>query len=313
MQKLTNDGLEQYNTCEEEILTSRFEPSDSTAKLLSKEENELRIHLNSSQFNTTKNKGVLVKIKAKLKKLRKDNKKNKHIQTQVNQLLKLVNDQLKTSRSISIPRVKRNGELFNSNLLYSNNTAGECENYQPNPDTFRKLDTDRGYESQGVKPSSLANMIPATYDQKYSTKSKRMSTVDENKLKLPLHLVHSNTHQMSLIQNSVANTNRSDKTKILFCGNQSNRTGEYQSSYNTADFTYEERCEKDDTIKRHGGNIQKLADIVAQNENSRVKPDKKTIEILNYYNRSMNSETTQENHKENKMLKEALYATIKLV
>lgn len=34
---------------------------------------------------------------------------------------------------------------------------------------------------------------------------------------------------------------------------------------------------------------------------------------MNYYNRSVNSEASQENFKENKMLKDALYATIKLV
>lgn len=89
--------------------------------------------------------------------------------------------------------------------------------------------------------------------------------------------------------------------KIIFCGGQSNRTAEHQSSYNTADFTYEE---KQDTLRRNEERRITEKEFIA---------DKKTLEILNYYNRSMNSEISQENLKENKMLKDALYATIKLV
>jgi hypothetical protein len=66
-------------------------------------------------------------------------------------------------------------------------------------------------------------------------------------------------------------------------------------------------------MKRNEIRYSKLTDVVLQSDSSNIRPDKKTIEILNYYNRSMNSEQSQENMKENKMLKDALYATIKLV
>ena len=118
---------------------------------------------------------------------------------------------------------------------------------------------------------------------------------------------------MSLFQNSTVNTNRSDKTKLIFCGNYSNRTGEHQSSYNTADFTREEKQERDEISKRNEGDIHRYYENTIQNESTQAKLSKKSMEIINYYNRSVNSDMSQENMKENKMLKDALYATIKLV
>lgn len=136
---------------------------------------------------------------------------------------------------------------------------------------------------------------------------------EEPNFKLPLHLIHKNSHQMSLFQNSTVNTNRSDKTKLIFCGNYSNRTGEHQSSYNTADFTREDKQDRDEQSRRIEGDQHKCYDNNIQNESSQAKISKKSMEIINYYNRSVNSEMSQENQKENKMLKDALYATIKLV
>lgn len=66
---------------------------------------------------------------------------------------------------------------------------------------------------------------------------------EDQRLKLPLHLLQSNQHQLSAFQNSAVNTNRSDTAKVMFVGNYSNRTGEHMSSFNTADFTKEERVE----------------------------------------------------------------------
>jgi len=137
----------------------------------------------------------------------------------------------------------------------------------------------------------------------------KMSILEqENKLKLPLHLLNNGGNSQKM-HNSTTGTNRSTKSNRLFLGNHSNRTGEHLSSYNTAEFTYEE---KEDNMKRSEIRYNKLAEIVSQKDNN-IKPDKKTLEILNYYNRSMNSEASNENSKENKMLKDALYATIKLV
>lgn len=137
----------------------------------------------------------------------------------------------------------------------------------------------------------------------------------QEQFKLPLHLLQANNHQASLAQNSAVNTNRSDtKTKMVFCGNQSQRTAEHQSSYNTADFTQEAKKEREDTFRRNDTNkMQKLSDLIVHQDNSQAFNSKKSMEIINYYNRSIASEISQENSKENKMLKDALYATIKLV
>lgn len=222
-----------------------------------------------------------------------------------------MSEQLKFSRSISIPKLRRNGEAISSNLLYAK-TEKDGDQYMPNPDTFRKLDTDRGYESQSINSIGLGNLVAT--EPKYNTKSKKMSIIEENKFKLPLHLLKPNPTNLTA-QTSAAGTNRSEKKKVFFGGNQSNRTGEHQSSYNTADFTHEERCDREETLRRNDHKMNKLAEIVAQqqSDSGQILPDKKTIEILNYYNRSMNSEMSSENVKENKMLKDALYATIKLV
>ena len=155
--------------------------------------------------------------------------------------------------------------------------------------------------------------IPSTYDNTYSSNSQKLVMVEEPNFKLPLHLIQKNSHQMSLFQNSTVNTNRSDKAKLIFWGNYSNRTGEHQSSYNTADFTREEKQEREDLSRRNEGDLHKCYDNNLQNESSQTKISKKSMEIINYYNRSVNSEMSQENMKENKMLKDALYATIKLV
>lgn len=309
VQKISNEGLDAHNMGEEEIQTSRFEHTDSKHNLIP-EEHYKRKHLRSSQYDTSKNKGILLKVKSKLKKIKKDYKKSKHIQSQVAHLLKVVNEQLKFSRSISIPKLKRNPDLISSNILYSNTAEKEYDNYLPNPDTFRKLDTDRGYESQGIANLTMPN-LGLKNENSAKSKVKKMSIIEENKFKLPLHLLKNSNQQM--IHSSAAGTNRSNRSNIVFWGNQSNRTGEHQSSYNTADFTHEERFEKEDTIKRSEIRYNKLTDVVQHSDGNNIKPDKKTIEILNYYNRSMNSEQSQENMKENKMLKDALYATIKLV
>lgn len=99
-------------------------------------------------------------------------------------------------------------------------------------------------------------------------------------------------------------------SKLTFIGLNSNRAGDHQSSYNTAEFTYEDQ-NKEDTTRRKEIRYQKLRGIGPNNE-AKEKSDK-NIEILNYYNRSMSSEVSNENTKENRMLKDALYATIKLV
>jgi hypothetical protein len=119
--------------------------------------------------------------------------------------LKSVNEQLKFSRSISIPKLKKNREHINCNILYAKNQEGkESENYIPNPDTFRKLDTDRGYESQGIN-NLLVSDLP---EKKYFPVSKKMSIIEPSKFKLPLHLVPQ--HPLSLVQNSSTNTGRSE-------------------------------------------------------------------------------------------------------
>lgn len=168
----------------------------------------------NTNYEGLNNKTVLQKIKIKLKKFKKENKKNKYVQSQIASLMKLVNEQLKYSRSISLSKVKRTGDLISSNILYSKNSDKDIDTYVPNPDTFRKLDTDRGYESQGVNNFMIPGI--ACQEQKYSTKTKKMSNVDESKFKLPLHLVNKN-HQLSLVQNSSRGTERNEhKSKMIF-------------------------------------------------------------------------------------------------
>jgi hypothetical protein len=210
--KISNEGLDSHTSGEEEIQTSRFENTDSRHNLLIDEQYK-RKHISSSQYDTSKNKGVLLKVKNKLKKFKKDNKKSKHIQSQVAHLLKIVNEQLKFSRSISIPKLKRNPDMISSNILYSNTTEKEIDNYLPNPDTFRKLDTDRGYESQGTSNLVMPN-LGLRSDKSAKSRVKKMSIVEENKFKLPLHLLKNNNQQMIL--SSATGTNRSNKSNIVF-------------------------------------------------------------------------------------------------
>ena len=71
-----------------------------------------------------------MKVKAKLKKIKKENKKSKQVVAATKNLLKTVNEELKNYRSISIPKLKGTGELLNSNILYSNNAEiKENDNY----------------------------------------------------------------------------------------------------------------------------------------------------------------------------------------
>ena len=67
---------------------------------------------------------------------------------QISHLMRLVNEQLKYSRSISIPKIRRNFELGGSNTVINN--GDENNQFKYNLDTFRRLDSDRGYESHGV-------------------------------------------------------------------------------------------------------------------------------------------------------------------
>ena len=91
-------------------------------------------------------------------------------------------------------------------------------------------------------------------------------------------------------------------------GNHSHRTCEHQSSYNTADFTHEERQHHENTERRNEVQMNNFVD------NQLVKTDQKPIEIMHCYNKSFRFDDKSEaSTKENKMLKDALYATIKLV
>jgi len=240
---------------------------------------------------------------------------------------------------MSIPKFVRNFELAGSNTFMSNDKDEEGQS-KYNADTFRKLDSDRGYESQGTN-NFITPELGLLLEKSKLSKSKKSSMIElekfkggANKFSLPLHLLHQNSHQMSLIQNSTANTNRSDKTKLfvqgshvtstasmkaddfvsnwthkIFYGSQSNRTWEHQSSYNTADFTQEEKAEREKTARRN----EDKSDESIDNKTKVKKKNKKPMEIMHCYNKSINYEASQENIKENKMLKDALYATIKLV
>ena len=103
--------------------------------------------------------------------MKKEYGKNRRVLPHITHLLQLVNQELKYNRSISISKIKRSEELLNSNLLYSNDCEeGDNNCYMPNPITFRKLDGERGYESQGI--NSL--VMPSG--------SNKMSIMEDNKL-----------------------------------------------------------------------------------------------------------------------------------
>lgn len=187
---------------EDEIQTSRFPQSEFQHDLVP-DEFSRRKHQRSRQYDTKKNKSVLQKVKTKLKKLKRENKKNKQVLSAVNHLLKIVAEELKFSRSTSIPRLKKTGELFNSNLLYEKTENKEIDNYLPNPDTFRKLDSDRGYESQGINSLMMPNMMSKTESKVIG---ETMQGVEQNQLKLPLHLLNPTKSQKS--HNSAAVSNR---------------------------------------------------------------------------------------------------------
>ncbi|CAI2372871.1 unnamed protein product [Moneuplotes crassus] len=291
---------------EDEIQTSRFPQSDFQCDLVP-DEFSRRKHQRSKQYDTSKNKSVLQKIKAKLKKIKREHKKNKEILSAMNNLNKLVTEELKFSRSTSIPKLRKTGELFNSNLLYDKNESKENNNYIPNPDTFRKLESDRGYESQGINSLLMPNML--TKGDSHQNKEDG-TTAEENKLKLPLHLLNPSKSQLNHNSAAVSNRGKIDSKSALLNLN-SNRAGDHQSSYNTAEFTETQRQEKGNMSRRKEIRYNKLADVSSGNQ-SKEKGDN-AIEILNYYNKSMSSEASTENTKENKMLKDVLYATIKLV
>lgn len=121
----------------------------------------------------------------------------------MNNLNKLVTEELKFSRSTSIPKLRKTGELFNSNLLYDKNESKDNDNYIPNPDTFRKLESDRGYESQGINSLLMPNMLAKTDSHQNKEDG---TTAEESKLKLPLHLL--NPAKSQLNHNSAAVSNR---------------------------------------------------------------------------------------------------------
>lgn len=211
-----NDLTSHKASEEEEILTSRFEKSSANKNML-KDDRDIKKQFESWRVEKSHNKSMLVKVKSKLRKLKRECKnKPKPIIKKINYLLRLTNEQLKYSRSISIPKLRRNLELMGSNTVVNSNTDEDSQ-MKCNPDTFRKLDSDRGYESQGVNFITPELGI-ACFDNFKLPNNKKSSLIEldkfksgMNKFNLPLHLLSKNSHQLSLIQNSTANTNRSEK------------------------------------------------------------------------------------------------------
>lgn len=142
---------------EEGDLECRFDKSNVTTNQTADEFGfSSNVKFNSEK---SKHKAALLKAKNKLKRFKREYKCNKGILIKINNLLKLTNNQLKLTRSISIPRIRGKPESLNSNILYSNETNQDTDGYKPNPDTFRKIETDRGFESQVSPSNSIPNVI----------------------------------------------------------------------------------------------------------------------------------------------------------
>jgi len=79
--------------------------------LLSNEESIIRNQSNLGHVDKFQNRWLLIRIKNKLKRIKRENKGDKIIVNQAQYLLKLTNDQLKLTRSISIPRIRGKTDL----------------------------------------------------------------------------------------------------------------------------------------------------------------------------------------------------------
>ncbi|CAI2369293.1 unnamed protein product [Moneuplotes crassus] len=287
---------------QEEIQTSRFMQTDKNNLLT--EEFSRKKQRKSKQFEPSKERSV-VQVINKLKKIKKKYKKSKEIVAAVNRLHKIIKGGLKFTRSTSIPRLTKTSDLFNPNALYKKNEDKDTDSYMPNPDTFRKLDTDRGYESQGINSLLMSNTLAKTDSRQNSCGRKH-----EDQLKLPLHLLHPLQSQMSHNSAAISKRGKINKKASLLDLN-SNRMGSHQSSNLTAEFTEVNNTKNDEFNRRKEIRYNRLVRISSGSQPK--KKDNDAIEILNYYNQSLNSEHDEQNPYENKMLKDVLYATIKLV